>query len=1055
MAGDYTRFRYNPLKDTTGVQMQQGRVLLDQDWNEYVQLQDRRWRVETMDIMGRAVVPIETPKGFEILVAGGNLTIGVGRMYVDGLLAENHGIDPADPPAKRDYDPILGELIGNSTVFYDRQPYFPNPPTLPTDTDPHLVYLDVWERELTYLEDPGLIDQAVAVDTGTRIQTVWQVKVLDNTPPGTSCSTHPETVPAWVTATAPSAGRLTTTTKGVFSSTDPCIVPANGGYRGSGNRCYRVEIHDRGLMGKQATFKWSRDNASVATAVTGINGTRDTLTVVLTKRDSVLRFQPNDWVEITDDFHYFQGLGGEMRQVASVDDVNLTIRLKGVALPANDFDLNDPRRHTRVIRWDQHGTVLDSLGNKIVDVDTNLGLIPVPAAGTTIVLEDGIQITFSIDGAMPVSQFNALDYWMFDARVIDASVEILIQSPPRGILHHYAWLGFVTFPSAVTDCRVLWPPPSEEGCDCTICVTEASHRGGKGTIQAAINVLVGQKRGGKICLGPGTYLIDTTVTISGGNAIRITGHGLPMLTATEKLKGNPIMRIDEGSTDITVEDLGMTGGLTSNSNQPRLSGLVLSKTFFVRVNRCEFRNLPLAVGLADFVTDTDLRGNFFNHVRVGVGDATPSGDQHFITSLAIEHNKMLCDLAGVALGQALSISGLSGVAFEGPRPHFVFSDIRFANNSVSSALGFVIVGTGLDCTVEDNTFQVFTITTGSPKTPGTGIFCTLQEMRISNNQIFGGNAIFEADGRNGIVLQSREMSAQVVGNRISTLAGTGILIPKETMLLQTIIAQNQLTFLGGGGIVMEIDSNSSAVDLNIVGNFLEDVVTDDPQPTDPSQVFAGIQLVSVSGGNVSDNTVLRVGSDLSVKGRGGIAVFSGQGVRIAGNRLADIGLTSALEGSGIKLVGVIGRVDVVDNEVRRAQAPAKGKSSDWTALSLESSDSNSSDSKTIASVRGNLLQSISSGSPMVIIRVGEVCVFNDNQCFLDGPTRHRAFGFVLLAASSVIASGNFLSGLAKQTAMSVNASEDRVTVVGNITSGKIFVNSNPLDILWAPLNVVI
>src|SRR5260221_415625 len=108
MAGDYTRFRYDPLKDTTGVLMQQGRVLLDQDWNEYVQLQDRRWRAETIDIVGRAVVPADAP-GFELKFVSGKLTTGIGRMYVDGLLAENHGTDATDP-AKRKYDSILGEL---------------------------------------------------------------------------------------------------------------------------------------------------------------------------------------------------------------------------------------------------------------------------------------------------------------------------------------------------------------------------------------------------------------------------------------------------------------------------------------------------------------------------------------------------------------------------------------------------------------------------------------------------------------------------------------------------------------------------------------------------------------------------------------------------------------------------------------------------------------------------------------------------------------------------------------------------------------------------------
>ena len=113
--------------------------------------------------------------------------------------------------------PVLGELIGTAPVPYEQQPYYPVFPAFPADGKPHLVYLDVWERELTYLEDPGLIDQALAVDTSTRVQTVWQVKVLDT--PGVDCSTLP-----WTVATlAPSAGRLTTAAAGVPSSTDPCI----------------------------------------------------------------------------------------------------------------------------------------------------------------------------------------------------------------------------------------------------------------------------------------------------------------------------------------------------------------------------------------------------------------------------------------------------------------------------------------------------------------------------------------------------------------------------------------------------------------------------------------------------------------------------------------------------------------------------------------------------------------------------------------------------------------------------------------------------------------
>ena len=153
--------------------MQQGRVQLDADWNEWNEILDRRWRSETIDIIGRCVVPLETPDGFEIKLSGGMLTIGRGRIYVDGLQAENHGDGPLE------FDPILAESRGVDPVPYEEQPYFQSGTVAPAPTEggPHLVYLDVWEREVTYVEDPDLVENAVGVDTTSRLQTAWQVRV--------------------------------------------------------------------------------------------------------------------------------------------------------------------------------------------------------------------------------------------------------------------------------------------------------------------------------------------------------------------------------------------------------------------------------------------------------------------------------------------------------------------------------------------------------------------------------------------------------------------------------------------------------------------------------------------------------------------------------------------------------------------------------------------------------------------------------------------------------------------------------------------------------------
>src|SRR5260370_35269285 len=94
MSGDYSRKTFDPLRDFSGVLMQQGRVQLDADWNELIGIISRRVRAGTTDIIGRGTLPNETPDGFNIEITAGVLTIGRGRIYVDGLLADTHGKRP-------------------------------------------------------------------------------------------------------------------------------------------------------------------------------------------------------------------------------------------------------------------------------------------------------------------------------------------------------------------------------------------------------------------------------------------------------------------------------------------------------------------------------------------------------------------------------------------------------------------------------------------------------------------------------------------------------------------------------------------------------------------------------------------------------------------------------------------------------------------------------------------------------------------------------------------------------------------------------------------------
>ena len=130
MSGDYTRFTFEPRKRYSGVLMQQGRVQIDSDWNEEIDILRRRLRTTALDTLGPIGVPYEvSPDAFKIGFIPGSpadLSIGPGRLYVDGIQIECFAEDGAT---------------------YRNQPFHP-PLALPASGDA-VVYLDVWEREIT------------------------------------------------------------------------------------------------------------------------------------------------------------------------------------------------------------------------------------------------------------------------------------------------------------------------------------------------------------------------------------------------------------------------------------------------------------------------------------------------------------------------------------------------------------------------------------------------------------------------------------------------------------------------------------------------------------------------------------------------------------------------------------------------------------------------------------------------------------------------------------------------------------------------------------------
>src|SRR5688572_25595995 len=97
MKGDFSRTTFRRARRYTSVRMQQGRVQLDSDWNEQVDIQAQGDQETRRDLLGRWGTPCEEGQsaetsGFALFVdTHGKPSIRKGRYYANGLLCENEG----------------------------------------------------------------------------------------------------------------------------------------------------------------------------------------------------------------------------------------------------------------------------------------------------------------------------------------------------------------------------------------------------------------------------------------------------------------------------------------------------------------------------------------------------------------------------------------------------------------------------------------------------------------------------------------------------------------------------------------------------------------------------------------------------------------------------------------------------------------------------------------------------------------------------------------------------------------------------------------------------
>jgi hypothetical protein len=454
MKGDFTRFTFNPHKHYSRVLMQQGRVQLDADWNEMVDTQLHFLRALAADLIGPHGAPSgsdgEPGEGFKISLlqdANGalkDLNVFPGHYYVKGILCENE-----------------------ERVTYKNQPHWRlNPADDNLPDPPFLIYLDVWERHVTCIEDTDESERTLGIrevalrgpDTTTRAQIVWQVRCqpFDNLPdPVSEFKTKYEgTFLKHLTALnilPLSTGKLSARARKPSSADiEPCLTSPEARYRGAENQLYRVEIHTEGTL-ENATFKWSRENCAVAFPINKLVG--DTVTLEHLGHDDHFGLRPDDWIEIVDDDYVLQNRAEELLQIKKIDPDTLQVTLN--KKPSSEVG-SDLTKHPLLRRWN---SAKDS---------------PVkgpPNNGGWITLEDGVEIHFDGDEN---SFFRTGDYWLIPARVETGDVE-WPRKPgepnkpgepqalePHGVKHHYAPLAVISSDEeeniTVEDCRRIINP---------------------------------------------------------------------------------------------------------------------------------------------------------------------------------------------------------------------------------------------------------------------------------------------------------------------------------------------------------------------------------------------------------------------------------------------------------------------------------------------------------------------------------------------------------------------------------------------------------------------
>ncbi len=523
-AEDISRSSTDYRKHYAGVRMQQGRVIIDDDWNENERLDNEDRRRTRVDIIG----PQGTPdNGFRIAnprIENGTVNFDIlpGSFYLGGLRLEME-----EQPAP--------EVFLTQNDALQRPEPLPPAPTKKEGERYDLVYLEAWQQPVTATEDNEILEKALGgPDTSTRVRTMRRVLIKEQVKSDDCIEVWKQFVQTFSRARVLNYEgelipyvKLTVDYEPDGVAEDLCRPSLLSGYLGAENQAIRVQIVDA------THFTWGFDNASPIYRIQ-INKDENNNTIVqmITRpkdqahwplAGQIVEILP--WGAVLPNGEKVATLTGHLSRIKSsydpVADPEKPQFVIETPLPSN-FD-------RKWIASSRNDHFYMRVWNRGADLESSPKIPYSP--GTKVRLgKTGLMITMSGRGGLPG------DHWIIAARpetpnkVVPWRLEEGMS--PQGVRRFYAPLAIIhwspredgkTMVGEVSrDCRKRFRPLTQyQGC-CSLTVGDGkTSHGDFDSIEEALKHL--PSTGGEICLMPGVH--EANVHIKGKRNITIRGCG--------------------------------------------------------------------------------------------------------------------------------------------------------------------------------------------------------------------------------------------------------------------------------------------------------------------------------------------------------------------------------------------------------------------------------------------------------------------------------------------------------------------------------------------------